>query len=107
MSIYVPKEESELQVWSLIQIFLNSSPASFYLRNECKINGERNEQSKNQYTVSWKENNQQNGDTGSCCTTATNTRECSIDVNNTCQICKIVLNNLLGGQFVHIVKKLI
>ena len=26
-------------------------------------------------------------------------------MNNTCHICKIVFNNPLGGQFVHIVKK--
>ena len=48
-------------------------------------------QSKKQHTVSWKDNYQQNEDTESCSTTATNATQCSINEKNTCHICKIVL----------------
>ena len=48
-------------------------------------------QSKKQHTVSWKDNNQQNEDTESCSTIATNARQCSINEKNTCHICEIAL----------------
>ena len=71
----------------------NSSPVTFYLQKKRKRNGEGNVQSKKQHTVSWK-------DTESCSTTATDATQCSINEKNTCHICKLV-----GGQFVHIVKR--